>query len=1062
MSAEQNPNPSTLAKFVHLGLRSEYSAGDSLARLERLCSVAVEDGQPAATLCDRMTLAGAPAFAALARRRGIRALFGLEANVLPMGERMLGAELYRVRLLAADAHGWRRLVRLVNLGQTRVSDGIPPWLRWEEILAEPAGLLYLVGGIHGEATRLSARIDLPRLDEHVRTIVDAVGTDRLFVALPAPTTTEGLKAVRALWNVAEEHLLAPVAVPEVHYALSAQDAAWQLLKPRVFPDPPVQAATFGDLLRSARETNHVLSTAQASDLYRDLSPAVENASRVAALCKFEFPVLKRRFPVMSFDRGVDADSCLWNEVFTRATARYGAKETAPWRERLNREFRDIVEAGLADALLCRMDLDRALAADEILRGPDLGVLNNSLMAHLLDLTPADPLAMDHPFVIHDARAAMVPVLEVAVPQRRLADAVRVLSDMFRGHVARLGRWHRWNATAALELLLERLGLNPADAPRMTKEAPWRVGTDRAAIDPKGMQIDLETPLTEPAVLAWLASHIEGRVREMKPVPNSFAFSVDSLADTLPCGNPADLPAMAQWDTEACEAAGLGRVVFTTEPALNLIDETLEWARNEGLPTPDPIRAAGSDDKTLTLLREGATQGLMLLASPGVRIRLRGTKLNSLADVYHTLKIQEERLPPTQPDAPSVVLACAAAYVKAHYPVAFMAAALTRAAGDVGEVAALLFEAQHRGIDFMPLDINCSSWAWMPERGYLRPGLVVVRGMPPASVEELLRVRTEGPFQGIADILRRTDTRVTKLQHIEALIDAGALDSMGQPRHHMRGEIARIAEILGKRGGAAAGEDPLQFFGLDTQWWLDNGVETPPPSEPETDEQIAESATREREVTGLLLSFDADSLEAPFRKAARAIAPQAVTSRHAGCIVTLVSPICALESLPGYEPRAALADMGGVAVLLRGAQADAAESLRANGEMIVVAGLLERDGARWSMRAERLDTVERAARRAEATEAIEIHAGRLSHAQGKELLALVKQYPGPSIIRLMGMPVRAERVLAKLSTRRVTLCPDLEIGLSHILGTNNWCAFVSGTRMAQSEEHHDDIASSAAN
>jgi DNA polymerase III alpha subunit len=245
--------------------------------------------------------------------------------------RGVGAELYRVRLLAADAHGWRRLVRLVNLGQTRVGDGIPPWLRWEEILAEPAGLLYLVGGIHGEATRLSARIDLPRLDEHVRTIVDAVGTDRLFVALPAPTTTEGLKAVRALWNVAEEHLLAPVAVPEVHYALSAQDAAWQLLKPRVFPDPPVQAATFGDLLRSARETNHVLSTAQASDLYRDLSPAVENASRVAALCKFEFPVLKRRFPVMSFDRGVDADSCLWNEVFTRATARYGAKETAPWR-----------------------------------------------------------------------------------------------------------------------------------------------------------------------------------------------------------------------------------------------------------------------------------------------------------------------------------------------------------------------------------------------------------------------------------------------------------------------------------------------------------------------------------------------------------------------------------------------------------------------------------------------------------------------------------------------------------------------------------------------------------
>jgi DNA polymerase III alpha subunit len=1045
-------------KFVHLGLRSEYSTGDSLARLERLCAVAVEDAQPALALCDRMTLAGAPAFAALARRRDIRPIFGLEANVLPMGERSLATELYRVRLLATDANGWRRLVRLVNLAQPRVSEGIPPHLRWEEVLAEPEGLLFLLGGVDGEVTRLSARIDLPRLDAHIRTILKAVGSNRVFIALPAPTTPDGLKAARALWNVAEEHQLAPVAVPEIHYALSPQDAAWQLLKPRTFPEPPLVARTFGDLLRPARETRHVLSSAQAHDFYADFAPASENALRVSGLCKFEFPVMRRHFPVISFDRGVDTDSCLWNEAFSRAVARYGPRESMPWRERLNREFRDISEAGLADALLCRFELDRALNAEGILRGPDLGVFNSSLMAHLLDLTPADPLAMDQPFLLAHARSNTAPTLEVSVPQPRIEDAVAVLSEMFRGHVARVGRWHRWNATAALEHLLARLGHNPADAPRLAKENAWRTGLERAAIDPNGTHLDLDTRITDANVLAWLASHIEGHVREIRALPNQFVFSVESLNDTLPCESSADFPAMAQWDADACEAAGLGRVAFTTDPTLNLIEETLAWARSEGFSPPDPLRAAGRDDKTLALLREGATQGLLLLGSPSVRLRLRGTKLQSLSDVYHALKTVDERLPSLHPDPPSVILACAAAYTKAHFPVAFTAAALTRAAGDVGEVAALLFEAQHRGIETMPLDLNCSSWAWTPERGYLRPGLVIVRGLSPASVDELLRVRTEGPFQDITDILRRTDTRVARVTHLESLLDAGALDSLAPSRKHLRHELARIASLLGRRNNA--GEDPLQFFGQDTDWWLQNGVEKPAPIEPETDEEIAESAVREREATGLLLSFETDSLEAPFRKAARALAPPTLTSRHAGNIVTLVAPLCALEVLPGYEPRTALADVGGVAVLLRGAQAEAAENLRNTGEMILVAGVLERDGARWSMKAERLDTLEQAARRSEATEAVEVQVTRLSAAKGKELLALVKQYPGKALVRLAGMPVRAERALSKLGTRRVTLCPDIEIGLSHLVGTGNWCAFVSGARHTSASPQEDEAASSA--
>src|SRR5690606_25626396 len=100
--------------FVHLGARSEHSAGESLARVEALCRAAARHRMESLAITDMMSLASAPAFAVAARQAGLRAIHGLDCRVL--NPRTASTEYDRVKLLAATEAGWRRLVQLVNLG----------------------------------------------------------------------------------------------------------------------------------------------------------------------------------------------------------------------------------------------------------------------------------------------------------------------------------------------------------------------------------------------------------------------------------------------------------------------------------------------------------------------------------------------------------------------------------------------------------------------------------------------------------------------------------------------------------------------------------------------------------------------------------------------------------------------------------------------------------------------------------------------------------------------------------------------------------------------------------
>ncbi|MDC7121326.1 DNA polymerase III subunit alpha [Cellulomonas fimi] len=123
-----------------------------------------------------------------------------------------------------------------------------------------------------------------------------------------------------------------------------------------------------------------------------------------------------------------------------------------------------------------------------------------------------------------------------------------------------------------------------------------------------------------------------------------------------------------------------------------------------------------------------------------------------------------------------------AYLKANYPVEYMAALLTSVKDDKDKSALYLGECRHMGITVLPPDVNSSSANFTAVGADIRFGLTAVRNVGANVVDAIVRTREEkGAFTSFTDFLEKVPAVVCNKRTIESLIKAGAFDSLGHPR-----------------------------------------------------------------------------------------------------------------------------------------------------------------------------------------------------------------------------------------------------------------------------------------
>ncbi|MBN2467475.1 MAG: DNA polymerase III subunit alpha [Deltaproteobacteria bacterium] len=123
-----------------------------------------------------------------------------------------------------------------------------------------------------------------------------------------------------------------------------------------------------------------------------------------------------------------------------------------------------------------------------------------------------------------------------------------------------------------------------------------------------------------------------------------------------------------------------------------------------------------------------------------------------------------------------LIAYQTAYLKAHYPVEFMAALLTCEMDNSDKVIRHIGECRERGIEVLPPDVNESFRDFVVIKNKIRFGLEAVKNVGAAAIESILKTRDDdGPFTGLYDFCERVDLRKVNKKVIESLIKCGAFD-----------------------------------------------------------------------------------------------------------------------------------------------------------------------------------------------------------------------------------------------------------------------------------------------
>jgi len=221
-----------------------------------------------------------------------------------------------------------------------------------------------------------------------------------------------------------------------------------------------------------------------------------------------------------------------------------------------------------------------------------------------------------------------------------------------------------------------------------------------------------------------------------------------------------------------------------------------------------------------------------------------------------------------------------AYLKANYPVEYMAALLTANSGDQDKVQKYIATCIAMGITVEPPDVNRSGVDFTPMSGSILFGLSAVRNVGLGAIECILSVREEGgPFKSLADLCDRIsssqkagiDSRSVNRRALEALIHCGAFDNLEPNRNQLLHDLELVLDWAQSRArDRASGQGSLfDLLGGSTEQEVSVSFDSAPKAPPVPDLPQQDKLRMEKEILGFYIS---DHPLKQVRESARILAP----------------------------------------------------------------------------------------------------------------------------------------------------------------------------------------------
>lgn len=211
-----------------------------------------------------------------------------------------------------------------------------------------------------------------------------------------------------------------------------------------------------------------------------------------------------------------------------------------------------------------------------------------------------------------------------------------------------------------------------------------------------------------------------------------------------------------------------------------------------------------------------------------------------------------------------------AYLKANYPVEYMAALLTVNSGVQDKVQKYIANCQSMGIKVEPPNINRSGLDFTPIGDRILFGLNAIRNVGQGAIESIIKIRESGLFQSLADLCDRLDHKLLNRRTLEALIHSGALDIFNSNRRQLMEDLPLVIDWANSRAkDRNSGQGSLfDLLGTDTAV-PSLGFETAPKGAIVEDYPQQEKLRMEKELLGFYIS---DHPLKEVQRSARVLAP----------------------------------------------------------------------------------------------------------------------------------------------------------------------------------------------
>jgi error-prone DNA polymerase len=550
--------------YAELHCHSYFSLLDGVSAPDVLAARAAECGMPALALTDHNAVYGAMPFVKAARKHGVQPILGAEITLHD------GAHL---TLLVRDEQGWENLCALITLARANAPKGEAA-LPADALYNHARGLIALSGCRRGQVARAIARGAFGHARSIAERYRDVFGRQNFIIELQNHQLPNDHKINSRLLELAEALKLDYAATNNVHYATRDERDLQDIVV-------CIRSHTTLDTSQRIRRPNseYMLKTpAEMCARFTAYPNALAMTLRIAERCTFTPSFGVQDLPLHPLAEALTAVAALYQRCLA-------ALETQDERSvaHLTHELGVIDRAGLANYFLIVADIVD-FASGRGIRCQGRGSAANSLVAHLLGISPVNPLAHNLVFerFLSDERVS-VPDIDIDFDAARREEVIQYIYERYgRNHAAMACTFVTYRRRSSVRDVGKALGL-----------ASHLVEDTLAAIE-----LDKPLPAQTPYAreLVRLSEALRGHPRHLGIHNGGFIITGKPLTSRLPT-EPATMESrtVVQWDKEGLEDAGMVKIDILGLRMLSAIDEAVrvvaattgEQLDLEKLPTDDP-------------------------------------------------------------------------------------------------------------------------------------------------------------------------------------------------------------------------------------------------------------------------------------------------------------------------------------------------------------------------------------------------------------------------------------------------------------------------------------------